>query len=182
MRSVIRWLAVPVMAIAGITAVVLPASAATNPPAAQRPYQEFNETIFGFTTNPNTLIVPVTLTPTHGKNGFYDRGTTNLGGPVPGIAVTTLTKGELKAYANAGHTTTSFNAKTCTLVVNVKGQYWNVAGTGRYRDALGHGTYFVYVRDTFPRQNGACDTKANPVSGLTTFRTVGPLALPVRHR
>jgi hypothetical protein len=162
------------------TATAMALTAATAASASAATCRSGTEVISGSTTNLAIIDANVTVLPLRAHGVVTTRGTISLSGPTNGTSSLDFRAGKLTVKHTQKSSGSSFNPKTCVFSQSEAGVYTVVGGTGRFRDATGHGWYKVNFAIKAPRlKNGTCNTSpsALPVAGKVSFLAYGPLSV-----
>jgi hypothetical protein len=165
---------------AAAAAIALTATSAASASAAT--CRSGTEVIAGSTTNLAIVLANVSVLPVKAHGVVDTRGTIALSGPNNGTSSFDFRAGTLtvKHTQTSGGSEPTFNPRTCVDSEFQGGVYTVVGGTGKFRDATGHGWYKLYFAIKAPRlKNGKCNTSqsAVPVSGEIKFLAYGPLSV-----
>jgi hypothetical protein len=111
---------------------------------------------------------------------FFDFGHLNVNsGPWTTVH---LSRGDLYAYDYYSNTTTNLRQATCSVTYRTNTGFEVVGGSGRYNNVQGYGSATITETGTLPRkQNGHCNTNADPISYTVHNRVVANAELDLPH-
>jgi hypothetical protein len=93
-----------------------------------------------------------------------------------------LSRGDLYVYEGYGYTTSNVRPETCAVTYRTNTEFIVYAGSGRYYGVHGYGSATITETGALPRkQNGQCNTNADPISNTVHNRVVADTELTLPY-
>ena len=150
------------IAVTGITA----ASAAPRSGPAVSGTEHFQIMTTSATSKSTSLIA----------SGVFTAGGTDVPGSTTDTAK--FAGGTFQISHSKGTGTQTFNPKTCSGTINLKGTYTLHNGTGAYANISGDGTYQLSILFVGAKSAGVCSKTLPPPTFQQVIKASGPVTLP----